>query len=243
MNEQNTALDVVRPVPTALEMIQAALAQGITSESVATVRELISLRREMDADEAKRAFVADFIALQAEIPSIQATKAVPDKHGNIKYHYAPFEDIDRQASPLCAKFGFVYTFTEGPFQQGRITKICNLMHKGGHERSNPYSVRIGSGPPGATENQADGSAHTYAKRGALRDALNIVTHDVDSDPRMEGGPVTKEQAEELARRVSETDSDRAAFLRVAGAKSFAEISAIKYAMLDELLARKERRGK
>lgn len=235
----------VRQVPTALEMIQGALAQGITSESVATVRELITLRREMDADEAKRAFVRDFIALQAEIPSIKATKGVPDKHGNIKYHYAPFEEIDRQAAPICAKFGFVYTFSEGPFQQGRITKVCTLMHRGGYEKSNPYSVRIGSGPPGATECQADGSAHTYAKRGALRDALNIVTHGVDDDgdARMEGGFVTEEQANSLAKRAMDTKSDLVALLKFAGAPAFDQIRATKYAILNEMLTKKERAQK
>lgn len=230
----------VRPVPTALEMIQGALAQGITAESVATVRELITLRREMDADEAKREFVRDFIAMQAEIPSIRATKAVPDKHGNVKYHYAPFEEIDRQAAPICAKFGFVYTFSEGAFQQGRITKICTLMHRGGHEKSNPYSVRTGSGPPGATESQADGSAHTYAKRGALRDALNIVTHGIDNDAREEGGCVTEEQANSLAQRAMDTKSDLAALLKFAGAAAFDQIPAAKYSLLNELLTKKER---
>lgn len=243
MSGPTTAVDIVRPVPTALEMIQAALAQGITSESVATVRELISLRREMDADEARRAFVADFIALQADIPTIKATKVIPDKHGGVRSSFAPFEEIDAQAGPICARHGFVYSFSEGAFQQGKITKICTLMHKGGHERSNPYSVRIGSGPPGCSESQADGSAHSYAKRGALCDALNVVVSGIDNDARMEGGVVTKEQADELERRVKETNSNREAFLKLGGAKDFASISSVKYDILDQLLRKKEARGK
>jgi len=96
--------------------------------------------------------------------------------------------------------------------------------------------------PQATETQADGAASTYAKRFALCDALNILI-EKDSDARVEGGSVTPEQADELARRVNETESNREAFLKFAGAKSFAEIPSAKYAQLDEFLARKEKRGK
>ena len=117
------------------------------------------------------------------------------------------------------------------------------MHRGGHERSNPYSVRIGSGPPGCSESQADGSAHSYAKRGALCDALNIVVHGIDNDARMEGGKVTAEQAEELERRAQLTNSNIAAFLKLAGATKFAEIPATKYDLLDDMLKRKESKSR
>jgi len=236
-------LAVARREPSAIDMIQSVIDKGVTSENVAALRELVALKRDMDKDKAVKEFASDFIALQAELPKVQATKIIPDKQGRMRSSFAPFEEIDGQLRPLCLKFGFTYSFSEGAFQQGKITKICVVQHRGGHERSNPYSVRIGSGPPGCSESQADGSAHSYAKRGALCDAFNIVVHGIDNDARLEGGNITKEQAEELAHRVQMTNSNREAFLKFAGASSYAEISAVKYDMLDQFLAKKETRGK
>jgi hypothetical protein len=245
----STELSVVKPEshiqiqePSALAMIASVIEKGVTSENVAALRELVALKRDMDADKAKKEFAADFIALQAEMPKVKATKVIPDRNGAMRSSFAPFEEIDSQARPLCQKHGFTYCFSEGEFLQGKVTKICNLMHKGGHERSNPYSVRIGQGPPGCSESQADGSAHSYAKRGALCDALNIVVTGIDNDAKLEGNlstPVTPAQADELERRCKETNSVVSAFLKFAGATKFSEIAASKYDSLDAMLRRKE----
>lgn len=238
-----SAIDVERPMPSALDMIQSVIDKGVTSENVSALRELVALKRDMDADKAKREFAESFIALQADMPKVKATKIIPDRNGGMRSSFAPFEEIDGQAREICRRHGFTYSFSEGAFQQGKITKICTLMHKGGHERSNPYSVRIGQGPPGCSESQADGSAHSYAKRGALCDALNIVVTGIDNDAKLEGDlntPVSVAVAEELERRCLDTKSDVKAFLKFAGAAHFSEIPASKYDMLDQMLTRKER---
>jgi hypothetical protein len=146
-----------------------------------------------------------------------------------------------QVAPLLQKHGFTVTFSTD-FKEGRIIKTCTLQHVGGHSRSNQFAVRIGSGPPRASEAQADGAASTYAKRFALCDALNIVI-DKDTDAKVEGAPITKEQAAELEHRVQMTNSNREAFLKFAGANSFSEIASAKYEILDGFLAKKERVGK
>jgi hypothetical protein len=101
-----------------------------------------------------------------------------------------------------------------------------------------------------TETQADCKAATTAKRNALLNCLNIVVRqDVltdEYDAAIEGDPnakVTPEQAFELERRAKETNSNIAAFLDVAKAKSFADIPANRYDEMDRLLARKEKRGR
>ena len=71
-------------------------------------------------------------------------------------------------------------------------------------------------------------------------AIDVQDAGIEGDPN---DKVTKEQAFELERRVSETNSDRAAFLRFAGATSFDEIAANRYAECDAQLRRKERHGK
>lgn len=229
------------PVPSVGGMLQAVLASGINSEhAVAAVAKLTELWKQTQEWDAEKEFVKAFVQMQPEMKQVQATKAVRAKDGSVKFMVAPPEEIDAQARPIYQKYGFAVSFAEGKSEAGKITKICRLQHVGGHCRENQYTCRIGSGPPGATESQSDGSAHSYAKRGAYCDALNIVIAHQELDARAEGGPITKEQADELSRRVSETNSNKAAFLKLAGANDFASIAAGKYDILDEMLSRKER---
>lgn len=224
-------------------MMQAMIAKGITHENVAAFTELVKLSEHMEDRDAKRDFNRDFIELQREIPRIKATRMIPDRNGNVRSTFAPFEEIDGQARPICLRHGFTYAFSEGAFISGKVTKICTLFHVMGAERSNPYSVRIGQGPPGCSESQADGSAHSYAKRGALCDCLNIVVVGMDNDARLEGAPITEAQAEELELRVKMTDSNVVAFLKLADAPDFKSIASSKYDTLNQLLQVKERRGR
>lgn len=240
---EKPALPVAHAAPSIGDMLQAVIEKGISAENVAAVAEITRLYERMQAIDAEKAFATAFVELQRDIPRIKATKIIPDRNGNMRSSYAPLEEIDKQARPICLQHGFTYTFSEGEFAPQKVTKVCTLQHTGGHKRSNSYSVRIGSGPPGCSESQADGSAHSYAKRGALCDALGIIVTGMDNDARMEGGSITPEQADELERRVKLTNSDVAGFLKFAGAKSFATIAANKYDMLDAQLMRKERGGK
>lgn len=231
--------------PSVADMIQAVIQKGVTAESVAVMESLVGLYERMDARKAEKAFTAAFNALQAEIPHVVAHKPVPNKDGTIRYTFAPFEDIMEQLQSPLQKHGFTVSFTtkfDGGSGVVRLIKTCILTHTGGHSRSTEFAVRVGGGPPGASECQADGAASTYAKRFALCDALNIVI-DKDTDARAEGRPITPEQAEELERRVALTNSDKAAFLKFAGAATFAEIMSSKYDMLDQTLRRKEQRGR
>jgi hypothetical protein len=116
-------------------------------------------------------------------------------------------------------------------------KICTLQHIGGHSNSNEFAVRVGNGPPGATDTQADGAAGTYAKRFALCDALNIVIEH-DSDAKAEGGKIDVNQTQDLQARVKALRVNEAQFLAYAKAKAYPEIVTTAWERLDEFLNRK-----
>lgn len=228
------------PPPSVAEMLHAVIEKGVSAENVAAVEAIVKLYERMQDRDSEREFAKAFVALQADLPNVQATKPVPNRDGTVRYKFAPFEDLMAQVGPMLQKHGFTVSFSSG-FREGRIISTCTLQHVEGHKRSNEFAVRIGAGPPGATESQADGSAATYAKRFALTECLNIVVAHMDNDARLEGGSITKEQAFELERRVAETNSDKGAFLAFAGSSSFADIPSGKYDILDEQLSRKEKR--
>lgn len=226
-------------------LMQQIIASGKANENAAAIEKLLDVHLKIEAKSAERLFNTAFVELQAEIPKVQATKIVPTKNGGIKFKYAPLEEIENQVRPICRKYGFTYSFTEGPARDGFVTKICKLRHIGGHCAENSFSVRIGAGPYGATETQADCAAHSSAKRGALCDALTIRVSQVEEqDPHNEGGPVTAQQAEELERRAKETNSNIDKFLQWAGAdmsakNRWATIPANRYDECDRQLRRKE----
>lgn len=225
------------PEPRVGDLMAMVLKSGMTQEGVGVIERLCALKASQEAQGAKREFAAAFVDLQSDMPVIRAERAVPNKDGSVRYHYAPYEDIMRQVAPLLKRHGFTISFStrvEAP----RVTVVCTLMHRGGHERVNEYAVRIGSGPPGSSDTQADGAAYTYAQRGALCDALGITVSGRDNDARDIGASVTHDQAEHLRQRVAETKSNEAQFLRFAGATAFENIPAGRYADLNALLNKK-----
>ena len=82
--------------PTPLALMQQVIAAGITPESVGVMERLVALDREMKKDAAAVEFAGAFARLQASLKTFQPTKAVPDKHGNVRYTYLPYDEIMRQ---------------------------------------------------------------------------------------------------------------------------------------------------
>lgn len=237
--KQTTELELAAPRAVAVREQDTGLSieqafQAVTSGTVKA--EHIAVMKELLAMDAERKFNAAFVALQADMPVIVASSVIPNRG-----KYERFEDIMSKISPLLTRHGFTVSFSQD-FKENRILEICTLSHAAGHSRSNSFAVRAGGRADSDT--QADCKASTTAKRNALCNALNIVIRQdcmtEEHDAAIIGGNVSEDQADELERRVKETNSDVAAFLKFAGAKKFAEIPASRYDDLDTLLAKKER---
>ena len=230
--------EMARPQPTVADMLHGVIQSGVTQENVVAVERLVSLYERMQDREAEKQFNEAFVGLQADIPQIVASSIIPNRG-----KYERFEDVMKVVGPLLVKYGFTVSFTND-FKENRIIETCTLSHRGGHSRANSFAVRVGRAD---SDTQADCKAATTAKRNALLNALNIVIRQdcltEEMDPRMDGGTITQAQADELERRVQETNSDKVAFLKLAGAATYREIATGKYAMLDGMLAKKERAGR
>ncbi len=232
----------VRPEPSISNMLQAFIDRGISAENVNAFEKLLELKERIEQRDAEKQFAAAFAALQSEMPSIEASKVVPDKYGNVKFRFAPYEQIMEQIRPLLLKYGFTVSFSMA-FADNRVVQSCTLQHVGGHSRTNQFMARTGDGPPGASPAQADGAASTYAKRFALCNALNIITEiDTDGRPdaRNEGEPLPPDKAIYLRELCKEVQADEAAFLKFAGAPSFDSIGSSKFDMLVTALNRKRK---
>lgn len=222
-------------------IINELIRTGVTPENAAALERVCNLYKDMNAFEAKKAFAVAKAALQAELPNVMATKAIPGKDGHIRSVFAPYEEIMATVGPHLVKHGFSVSFTIRVDDGGkRLCAVCNLSHIGGHGEANEFSVRVGSGPPGCSEAQADGAARSYARRGALCDALNIIV-DKDTDARLEGAAISADEARELQEGVRRAGLHEATFLKLAAANSFATIREGKLPILRKVIAEAVRR--
>jgi len=241
-NETHMSLEKAAPMSVAPssggisieQAFQAAASKSLDKESLQVMKELLAM-------DSARQFNTAFVALQGDMPVIVAKTTIPNRG-----KYEKFEDLMTVVGPLLTKHGFTVSFSQD-FKDNRILEICTLSHCGGHSRANSFAVRAGRAD---TDTQADCKAATTAKRNALCNALNIVIRqdclNEENDAGIEGDPnafITPAQAEELERRVKETNSNVEAFLKVGRARSFAEIPASRYEDLDLGLRRKERMGR
>lgn len=237
LQKSDHTLSVSEPV-TILSVIQRAAQDP--SVDVDKMERLLAMAERMEKIQSERQFAEALTALQGETIRVQARRKVDEKpDGSCRYKFAAYEDLMAQVQPMLAKHGFSITFDTEVGDQ-RLTSICTLMHKGGHARQNKFAVRYGK-PPGSSDAQGDMSTKSYAKRGALCDALNIsIEHDNDGieDVKMEGVPITQAQADTLRELCDASGSDRNKFLAYAGANTFEEIFSSRYNDLVAALKRK-----
>ena len=177
------ALTLAPPIaPPAVIDTGALLAQGIQHGlSVDALARLLSMRRELQGEQAKASFFAALASFQAQIPPIhksQTAKVVSQK-GTFTYRYADLADIQRAIAPVMASCGLSITF-DTEQDQGGYTIQAKVHHTSGHSETTTFRVPMDGGAR-MSSTQAAGSALTYGRRYAMCAALGIVTADEDDD--------------------------------------------------------------
>lgn len=208
------------PMPAAVTagaLLQAAVAANLGVEGVKALAEIWEREQTRQAE---IAFNRAFARVQSELPKIVPTGRVADKNDSKKtrYWFAEFDNILDIVQPILTANGFALAFdtVRGPES---ITAKCTLMHADGHSRTNQFTVRVGSGPLGTNEAQADGSARSFAKRYALADALNLNIErggDNDGASAVRRGTITADQAADLRALVQEVGRTEAGLCAIYG---------------------------
>lgn len=205
----------------AVSIIQHALASGADP---ATLRELLSVRREWEADEARKSYYAAISEFQRRAPIIAKSD---DAHGK---KYAALDTIWAQIRPLVTELGLSVTWQVCQLKDSVCHVEGELAHASGH------GIRIAQDIPmpemirGQNAAQQMGSATTYAKRYALCSALGIVTGE-DDDAHVAGTAfVTREQVAQLDLLLAKCpDGTLASLLAWADCDSLGAMPQSKYA--------------
>jgi len=166
------------------ELITKAIENGT---AVDVMERLLAMRRELKAEAARDEYYRDLAEFQFKCPAIEKRKAVYDKNGQLRYKYAPLDDIVAQVKRLLVEYGFSYTIKTEQTTES-VTAICQTNHRMGHSENTSFLIPI---DVKAYMNVAQkvASALTYAKRYAFCDAFGIMTADEDDDAGITGDPI------------------------------------------------------
>lgn len=234
----------VAAAPTSLDILDAAVRGGVTSENVAVVKEIIAMRREEISLENKSKFNRAFFELRQEISTMDfyADKAAKTDSGAVAYTYCSEKELSSKLDPVLFKHGFAMLF--GQRDEGAKTvAIITLIHKDGHEESREYAVHSGGTNRMKDATAADTGATTSAWRHLVIKMFGIKSRIQESaDPRNEGSLITVQQADDLKHR-AEMLNCVPVILEMAGAKSFREILSGRYPVLVNAIEIKERKGR
>ncbi len=163
------------------QLITRAIAKG----DVSTIEKLLQMQRDLKAQAAKEAYFQALAQFQAECPIIRKKRKVLEKNSetDVRYRFAPIEDIAEIAGPLLTKRGFSWTIKT--HQDPASVKAMVEAHNFGHTEITEFAVPI---MPDAymTAPQKVASALTFACRYAFRSAFGIITGSDDDDAQSAG---------------------------------------------------------
>ena len=222
----------------AIALIREAMASGANPEHL---RELLVVRREWEADEARKQFNFAVSEFQRRAPIIEKGDKAHNKE------YARMDRIWRTIRPLLTELGLSVTFQICELRDGLCHIEGQLRHRAGHGEKLVQDIPLPEKVPGQNLAQQAGSASTYAKRYALTAALGIVTGDDDDGHAAGTTFVTHDQANEIAELVDACRGidgfNEPALWKWAGATCAQEVAANRYTDVMGALKRKLGGGK
>lgn len=223
---------------TPLDMMRLALEQRA---DVATLRDLMALHREWQADEARKAWVVAMAAFKAEPLSIAKNKAV--KFGNTEYSHVTLDALVEAVVPLLAKHGLGHRW-EVTQDDKAISVTCCIFHVLGHtERVTMRSGPDTSGSKNAIQGIA--SARTYLARYTLESALGLAAYNEDDDgrdPPPGGAMISEAEKNELVELLRETGADVKRFLAHFRVENIDQLPLARFAEAKAALERKRNKA-
>lgn len=242
--ERNEAAVIPRPVEQGdSRVLMSIIERAATSENfdVAKLQQLLDVKKQWDAEIARKAFVAAMAAFKANPPKI-----IKDKHvafvtnkGTTEYDHATLGQVCTAIIEGLAKVGISHSW-DVVQAESRIKVTCILTHELGHsERVSLNSAPDESG--GKNSIQAIGSAVTYLQRYSLFCATGLAP--VDDDDGQKADPskfITEKQVADLDAKISEVGANRAQFLKYLNVERLADLPASKYQAALQALVDKAR---
>lgn len=195
-HEEPNAIAIARPPVSMLDIIDRASRDP--SVDIAKLERLFRMKFDMDARDAKSAYLHALAEMQPKLPIITKhgviSKNEKDDRGNktgrqeAMTKYARWEDVVEGITPVLAEHGFSLSFRVAQPTPDRVAVSGVLGHRDGHTEETTLALPIDS--TGAKNNvQGWGSSVSYGKRYTAFALLNISARGEDDDGNGPDGDV------------------------------------------------------
>lgn len=166
-------------------VVQAMVAQATSPE---TIRELLSVQREWEAGEARKAYTRALVDLKRDLPAVLARdKRVSYGSGNgaVGYTHTSLAAAVEATASILSDHGFSLSWEPSTADERAVRVTCRLTHREGHSEACALSA-----PPDAKGSkspaQAIASTVTLLQRYTMLSLLGIATADMrDPTPPQE----------------------------------------------------------
>lgn len=167
---------VATPAPaTPADIVLYAMQKGA---DIAQIEKFMDLQMKWEADQARKAFVADMAEFKKTPPEVVKDKLVA--FAGTSYMHATLGNVTQAIVAGLAQHGFSHRWDVEQTTTGTIVVTCILTHKLGHsERTRLESKGDDSGKKNAIQQMA--SAVTYLQRYTLLAATGIATKEQGDD--------------------------------------------------------------
>ena len=153
-----------------------AIALRNESLDVETMRDLMALQREWEANEAKREFNSAMTALKLEMPSVIERDGLVE-FKSTRYRFATLARAMDIVTPFLSNHGFSINWKTVNSDKN-VTVTCKITHKSGHSEETTLSGPVDNSG-GKNSIQAVGSTVSYLQRYTALAILGIATADID----------------------------------------------------------------
>jgi hypothetical protein len=231
----STSLSIPAEANSAVTLIQQAISQGADP---AYLRELLAVRREWEADEAKKAYFIAISDFQSRAPIIEKAD---DAHGK---KYARMDRIWRTIKPLFTELGLSCTWQVCEVRDSLCHVEGQLAHIQGHSIPLIMDVALPELIRGQNVAQQVGSARTYAQRYAFCAAVGLQTGEDDDAASV--GKISTDQADEivaLLRELPEWEKVRDGVLEWMGIDTLTDLQVTSFELVKHEVTRKIRASK
>jgi hypothetical protein len=231
------ALTTLPPAqPSLMDIVAQASASGANPDQLSA---LLKVKRDYEADEARKAFFLAVSEFQRRCPIIPKDDKAHNKQ------YARMDRIWRTIRPLLTELGLSVAWqVNRPVDGGLWQLEGQLRHKDGHAQDLVFCLPIPDVVSGQNKAQQGGSASTYAQRYGLCAALGIVTGDDDDGHAAGTAAVSLEQEASIVRALDacrvHPEFQEAKFWGWLGCALPCEIPATRYADVMRALEAKRR---
>lgn len=175
---EDRSMPVAQPSMTPMQMLGHALQQGMPIE---TLRELMQMKKEWEADEARKAYAKALAAMKATIPIEVFKRKKVDIPGGAKFRHAELADVVDAAVEAMGKFGFVHTWKPTAQTSEYLEITCIITHELGHKEETTLRSEYDSSNSKMPSLHRLGSTVTYLERYTLVAALGVAAKNIDDD--------------------------------------------------------------